>query len=125
MAHQVSVYIRESGSRDYKPAKAIHYPIGTIWCIRFKQGGKRVWQTLPGVLTYSEAKGAALRKQIELVTGPRLPAAGLPAGRVGDGDDPAVLAHHRHRFRTATRNSVAWVSNVACHASSGISIGSA
>src|SRR5207302_462525 len=28
---------------------------------------------------------------------PRLPAAGLPAGRIGDGDDPAVLAHHRHR----------------------------
>ena len=69
MAHTVSVYIRESGSRNYKPAKAIHYPLGTIWCIRYKQGGRRVWQTLPGVLTYSEAKGAALRKQIELVTG--------------------------------------------------------
>src|SRR5690242_15851595 len=78
MAHTVSVYIRESGSRNYKPAKAIHYPIGTVFCIRYKQGGKRVWQNLPGVLTFGEAKNAALRKQIDLFTGVQSPPAPVP-----------------------------------------------
>jgi hypothetical protein len=76
MAHTVSVYIRESGSRNYKPAKAIHYPIGTVFCIRYRQNGKRVWQNLPGVRTFSEAKHAALLKQMELYSG--VPAAPKP-----------------------------------------------
>jgi integrase len=66
MAHTVSVYIRESGSRNYKPAKPIHYALGTIFCIRYRQDKKRVWQTLPGVRTFGEAKHAALLKQMEL-----------------------------------------------------------
>jgi len=41
VAHTVAVYIRESGNRNYTPAKAIHYGIGTTFCIRFKQGEKR------------------------------------------------------------------------------------
>src|ERR1700730_7293092 len=69
MANTVSVYVRESSTRSYIPAKAIHYPLGTTFVIRFKQGGKRIWQNLPGVRTFGEAKHAALTKQIELLTG--------------------------------------------------------
>ena len=39
---KVAVYIRKSGTREYEKASPrANYPSGTIFCLRYTQGGKR------------------------------------------------------------------------------------
>ena len=44
---KVTIYIRNHQTREYELAdpKTI-YPDGTIWVLRYKQGGRRKWETL-------------------------------------------------------------------------------
>src|SRR5882724_3660866 len=93
MANTVTPYVREHGSRKYVPATNAHYPLGTLFVIRYKdrQTGKRIWQNLPGITTFGEAKNAALLKQIELlrVTSPPPRHAPIP---VAPAPEPAAPA---------------------------------
>jgi len=65
---KVAIYIRESGSRQYKPAspRAAYSP-NTTFCLRYTQDGKRKWEQLD-VKSYKEAQAASLKKLTELIT---------------------------------------------------------
>jgi hypothetical protein len=65
---KVAVYIRESGTRQYKPAspRAI-YPANVTFCLRYTLGGKRRWEQLD-VKTYKEAQAASLKRLSDLIT---------------------------------------------------------
>ena len=65
---KVAIYIRESGSRQYKPAspRAAYSP-NTTFCLRYSQDGKRKWEQLD-VKSYKEAQAASLKKLTELIT---------------------------------------------------------
>jgi hypothetical protein len=65
---KVAIYIRESGSRQYKPAspRAAYSP-NTTFCLRYTEQGKRKWQQLD-VKSYKEAQAASLKKLTELIT---------------------------------------------------------
>ena len=59
---QVAVYIRKSGTREYEKAwSKASYPGGTIFCLRFTQGGKHKLETL-SVPDYKRAAIAAAEK---------------------------------------------------------------
>jgi integrase len=63
----VSVYVRENGTRKYKPAshKTI-YPLGTIFCLRYKRAdGRRCFETLQSA-NYGAAFSAAKMREMEL-----------------------------------------------------------
>src|SRR6516165_8552473 len=63
---KVAVYIRKSGSREYEKASPrANYPSGTIFCLRYTQGGKRKYETL-SVPDYKQASIAAQQKSIAL-----------------------------------------------------------
>ena len=68
MPMKVAIYIRESGSRQYKPAspRAAYSP-NTTFCLRYTQDGKRKWEQLD-VKSYKEAQAASLKKLTELIT---------------------------------------------------------
>src|SRR5216684_543984 len=70
MAQKVSLYIRKNGTRKYELAdpKTI-YSLGTIFVLRYKRDGKRVWETLIGFQNYQTAKAHAMRKEIDRFTG--------------------------------------------------------
>ncbi|HKF04557.1 MAG TPA: hypothetical protein VKB49_19700 [Candidatus Sulfotelmatobacter sp.] len=59
---KVAIYIRESGTRQYKPAspRAI-YPASVTFCLRYTLGGKRKWEQLTAC-TYKEAQAASLKR---------------------------------------------------------------
>ena len=63
---KVSLYIHNYSTRKYERAepKTI-YPLGTIFVLRFGS----TWETLKDCTNYAEAKVAALRKEIDLITG--------------------------------------------------------
>ncbi|MBZ5566596.1 MAG: site-specific integrase [Acidobacteriia bacterium] len=63
----VSIYVRCHGSRDYERANPRKtYSADTIFVLRYKQRGKRVWQTLD-VPNYDQAVIQAKKKQIALL----------------------------------------------------------
>jgi integrase len=63
---KVAVYIRKSGTREYEKASPrANYPGGTIFCLRYTQGGKRKYETL-SVPDYKQASIAAQQKSIAL-----------------------------------------------------------
>lgn len=42
---KVDIYIRESGTRQYKPASPrAMYPANVTFCLRYTLGGKRRWE---------------------------------------------------------------------------------
>src|SRR5437762_7766230 len=64
--HRVTIYTRTSGSRSFERAfPNTTYPVGTVFCLRFKERGKRAWTTL-NVPNYQQAVVAAMQKQLEL-----------------------------------------------------------
>jgi integrase/recombinase XerD len=65
---KVAIYIRESGTRQYKPAlPRAMYPADVTFCLRYTLGGKRRWEQL-SVSTYKEAQAAALKRLSDLIT---------------------------------------------------------
>jgi hypothetical protein len=49
---KVAIYVRESGTRTYKPASPrAMYPANVTFCLRYTLGGKRRWEQL-AVSTY-------------------------------------------------------------------------
>jgi len=65
---KVAIYIRESGTRQYKPAspRAAYAP-DTTFCLRYTENGKRKWEQLD-VKSYKEAQAASLKKLSELIS---------------------------------------------------------
>ena len=64
---KVAIYIRESGTRQYKPASPrAMYSANVSFCLRFTQNGRRKWQQLD-VKSYKEAQAASLKKLYELM----------------------------------------------------------
>jgi hypothetical protein len=63
----VSIYIRKSGIRAYELASPRKAHVGAIFVLRYKQRGKRVWQTPDDVHSYDQAKVQANKKRIELL----------------------------------------------------------
>ena len=59
---KVAIYVRETGTRQYKPAspRAL-YPANVTFCLRYTLGGKRTWEQL-SVSTYKEAQAESLRR---------------------------------------------------------------
>ena len=56
---KVSVYIRNHQTRAYEPADAkTTYPLGTIFCLRYKKDGKRKWETLSDTLVSGQEPGS-------------------------------------------------------------------
>ena len=65
---KVAIYIRESGTRQYKPASPrAMYPSDVTFCLRYTLGGKRRWEQL-SVSTYKEAQAQSLRRLGDLIT---------------------------------------------------------
>lgn len=65
---KVAIYIRESGTRQYKPASPrAMYPASATFCLRYTLGGKRRWEQL-SVSTYKEAQAASLKRLSDLIT---------------------------------------------------------
>lgn len=65
---KVAIYIRESGTRQYKPASPrAMYPADVTFCLRYTLGGKRRWEQL-AVSTYKEAQAASLKRLSDLIT---------------------------------------------------------
>ena len=65
---KVAIYIRESGTRQYKPASPrAMYPANVTFCLRYTLGGKRRWEQL-SVSTYKEAQAASLKRLSDLIT---------------------------------------------------------
>jgi hypothetical protein len=65
---KVAIYIRESGTRQYKPASPrAMYPANVTFCLRYMLGGKRRWEQL-SVSKYKEAQAAALKRLSDLIT---------------------------------------------------------
>jgi hypothetical protein len=65
---KVAIYVRESGTRKYKPASPrAMYPANVTFCLRYSLGGKRRWEQL-SVSTYKEAHAASLKRLSELIT---------------------------------------------------------
>ena len=66
---KVAIYIRESDSRQYKPAspRAAYSP-NTTFCLGYTQDGKRKWEQLD-VKSYKQAQAASLKKLTEPITG--------------------------------------------------------
>ena len=65
---KVAIYIRESGSRQYKPSSPrAAYPPNTTFCLRYTQDGNRKWEQLD-VKSYKEAQASSLKKLTELIT---------------------------------------------------------
>ena len=64
---KVSVYIRENGTRRYKPAShRTIYPMGTIFVLRYKKmDGKRGFETL-SVPNFGAAFSAAKMREMHL-----------------------------------------------------------
>jgi len=63
---KVAVYIRKCGTREYEKASPkANYPGGTIFCLRYTQGGTRKYETL-SVPDYKRASIAAQQKSIAL-----------------------------------------------------------
>jgi hypothetical protein len=70
MHQKVSLYVRQRGTRKIAPANPkAKYELGTIYLIRYRRHGKRAGETLANCPTYAEAKAAAMRKGIDLLTG--------------------------------------------------------
>ena len=65
---KVAIHIRESGTRQYKPASPqAMYPSDVTFCLRYTLGGKRRWEQL-SVSTYKEAQAESLRRPGDLIT---------------------------------------------------------
>jgi hypothetical protein len=66
---KVAIYVRESGTRKYKPASPrAMYPANVTFCLRYTLGGgKRRWEQL-SVSTYKEAHAASLKRLSDLIT---------------------------------------------------------
>jgi integrase/recombinase XerD len=64
---KVVIYIRESGTRRYKPASPrAMYPANVTFCLRYTLGGKRRWEQL-SVNAYKEAQAESLRRLGDLI----------------------------------------------------------
>lgn len=69
-AQKVSLYVRERGTRKLVPANPrTKYPLGTIFVIRYRKNGPRVWETLSNCPTHHDARIAAMRKETALMSG--------------------------------------------------------
>ena len=65
---KVAIYVRESGTRKYKPASPrAMYSSDVTFCLRYTLGGKRRWEQL-SVSTYKEAQAASLKRLSDLIT---------------------------------------------------------
>lgn len=65
---KVAIYVRESGTRKYKPASPrAMYPASVTFCLRYTLEGKRRWEQL-SVSTYKEAQAVSLKRLSELIT---------------------------------------------------------
>ena len=67
----VSVYIRESRTRNYiKASPKQLYPHGTVFVLRYEDPmtGKRKWETLDGLMDIRLATVKAKLKEVELLT---------------------------------------------------------
>ena len=65
---KVAIYVRESGTRKYKPASPrAMYPANVTFCLRYTLGGKRRWEQL-AVSTYKEAQAVSLKRLGDLIT---------------------------------------------------------
>jgi hypothetical protein len=65
---KVAIYVRESGTRKYKPASPrAMYSANVTFCLRYTLGGKRRWEQL-SVSTYKEAHDASLKRLSDLIT---------------------------------------------------------
>jgi hypothetical protein len=62
---KVTLYIRHHKTQEYEKAENTIYPHGTIFVLRYT--GK--WETLKDCTSYQEGLVAAMRKEIELLTG--------------------------------------------------------
>lgn len=61
----VSVYVRERGSRSFKKGKfKANYGPDTIFVLRYRVNGRRVWETLDAYhQTYTQALAAARMRE--------------------------------------------------------------
>ena len=65
---KVAIYVRESGTRKYKPASPrAMYPASVTFCLRYTLEGKRRWEQL-SVSTYKEAQAVSLKRLSDLIT---------------------------------------------------------
>lgn len=65
---KVAIHIRESGTRNYIPAKPSKlYRPDTTFVLRYSENGKRKWDQL-SVTCYKEAQAASLKKLYELMS---------------------------------------------------------
>jgi Phage integrase, N-terminal SAM-like domain len=64
---KVSVYVRENGTRKYRPAShRTIYPMGTIFCLRYKRAdGRRCFETTTAT-NYGAALGEANMRQTQI-----------------------------------------------------------
>ena len=79
MKKNVSLYVRQSGTRKYiQTTPTGQYPMGTIFVLRYLRDGKRCWETLTGFQNYQTAAATAMRREIDLFTGEYTPPAPKP-----------------------------------------------
>ena len=109
---KVSVYVREHGSRKFvlaNPKAKYAYP-NTIFVLRYKQDGKRVFETLGPNHNYSLALAKAKMREADLLRGnaPYTPSAPKPQPKI-DGPvmlDAAIdryLDNKRHKAKSTTQ----------------------
>ena len=64
MKKNVSLYVRQSGTRKYiQTTPTGQYPMGTIFVLRYLRDGKRCWETLTGFQNYQTAAATAMRRE--------------------------------------------------------------
>lgn len=90
---KVSLYVRQHGSREFVLADGkTKYPYpSTIFVLRYKQGGKRIWETLGPNHDYNLALAKAKMREADLLRGlapysppPKSVATPKPAKRAGE-----------------------------------------
>lgn len=66
--NKIAIYVRESGTRKYKPASPrAMYSTNTTFCLRYTLGGKRHWEQIDAK-TYKAAQAASLKRLGDLIT---------------------------------------------------------
>lgn len=70
---KVTVYIRKSGTRERERATNKNtVSTDTVYCLRYKREGKRVWETL-NVSSFAAAQKTAIDRNVDLVVGRPVP----------------------------------------------------
>ena len=103
MKKNVSLYVRQSGTRKYiQTTPTGQYPMGTIFVLRYLRDGKRCWETLTGFQNYQTAAATAMRREIDLFA-PR-PARGCSPATVPSGCGNGVSPSRRFTRSTWPRS---------------------